>query len=312
MTDSAADRIPLGTSDLMVSPLGIGTWAWGDRIVWGYRSGSDDELKTAFQTTLDLGINLFDTAELYGFGRSERLLGEFMQATGQRPVIATKFMPLPWRFRKASLIGALRGSLKRLKIDKVDLYQIHWPSRPVAIETWMEALADAIAAGMTRIVGVSNHDVSQTERAHNALRKRGLALASNQVEYSLLDREPERTGLLKLCQQLGVTLIAYSPLAMGVLTGKYTPGNVPKGVRGRWYNREYLQKIQPLIACLRQIGEAHGGKTPSQVALNWVICKGALPIPGAKNVRQAQENAGALGWRLTADEVATLDNASQL
>jgi aryl-alcohol dehydrogenase-like predicted oxidoreductase len=268
-------------------------------------------LEPAFQATLDAGINLLDTAELYGFGRSEKLIGQFMRASGQRPVIATKFMPLPWRFMKSQLISALRGSLKRLGVDRVDLYQIHWPSPPVAVETWMDALADAVELGLTRAVGVSNYSVEQTRRAQAALSKRGLALASNQVEYSLLNRDPERNGLLKLCQESGVSLIAYSPLAMGLLTGKYTPENPPKGARSRWYTSQYLADIQPLIGLLHDIGQSHGGKTPSQVALNWVICKGALPIPGAKNARQVQDNAGALGWRLTEEQVAALDAAEE-
>ncbi len=308
---SAADTVALGSSDVQVSPLGIGIWAWGDRFVWGYARNQDAELRATFQAALDMGITLFDTAEMYGFGRSERLLGQFIQATGRRPVIATKFMPLPWRFRKSQLISALRGSLRRLQVPQVDLYQIHWPTPLVAVETWMDALADAVQAGLTRTVGVSNYSVEQTRRAHAALAKRGVALASNQVEYSLLERDAERNGLLTLCRELGVTLIAYSPLAMGLLTGKYTPENPPKGMRGRKYRAAYLASIQPIIGLLRQIGVAHGDKTPSQVALNWTICKGTLPIPGAKNVRQAQENAGALGWRLTDDEVASLDEAEE-
>src|SRR5581483_3372729 len=143
------------------------------------------------------------------------------------------------------------------------------------------------------------------------LAKRGIALASNQVEYSLLARAPERNGLLKLCHELHVTLIVYSPLAMGLLTGKYTPDNPPRGMRARWYKPPYLAQIQPLLTLLREIGQAQGGRTPSQVALNWLICKGALPIPGAKNVRQVQDNAGALGWRLTDDQVAALDAAAE-
>ncbi len=310
---ASAESVPLGKSDVRVSPLGIGTWAWGDRFIWGYSRSSDPDLQAAFQATLAAGINFLDSAEMYGFGRSEQLIGQFMQANGQpaQPVlIATKFAPVPWRLGKTSLLSALRGSLKRLQVPRVDLYQIHFPLLPVAIETWMDALADAVEAGLTRAVGVSNYSPDQMRRAHAALAKRGVALASNQVEFSLLHRQPERDGLLALCRELGVTLIAYSPLAKGLLTGKYTPDKPPKGARGRMAGRDYLARIQPLIGQLRAIGEAHGGKTPSQVALNWLIARGALPIPGAKNVRQVQDNAGALGWHLTEDEVARLDSFS--
>jgi aryl-alcohol dehydrogenase-like predicted oxidoreductase len=168
-----------------------------------------------------------------------------------------------------------------------------------------------VEAGLARAVGVSNYNAAQMRRAHAALAGRGIALASNQVEYNLLKRDVERDGLLALCRQLGVTLIAYRPIAQGLLTGAYTPENPPQGMRGRIYNRDYLAKIQPVIGSLRQIGQAHGGKTPSQVALNWLICKGALPIPGATSVRHTQENAGALGWRLSDEEVAALERASQ-
>lgn len=304
------DRVPLGSSDIRISPIGIGTWAWGDRFVWGYSKDQDAELKASFQTTIDAGINLFDTAELYGFGQSERLVGQFMQTTKEPLVIATKFMPLPWRFTKGQLLSALKGSLKRLGMARVDLYQIHWPSRLVPLERWMDALADAVGAGLTRTVGVSNYSLDEMRRAHERLMKRGIALASNQVEYSLLVRKPEQSGLLQACHELGITLIAYSPIAMGMLTGKYTPENPPKGARARMYNPAYLAKIQPLIGLLKEIGQAHGGKTPSQVSLNWLICKGTVPIPGVKNVRQLQDNLGALGWRLTEAEVSALDTAA--
>jgi aryl-alcohol dehydrogenase-like predicted oxidoreductase len=306
-------RISLGSSELSISPLGIGTWAWGDRLFWGYGRGgyTDSDLETAFQVSLGMGINFFDTAEVYGRGRSERLLGEFLRISGDKVVVATKFFPYPWRWRRAKLLGALRGSLERLGLDRVDLYQIHWPYPPVPIETWVAGLADAVDAGLSRAVGVSNYNPDQTRRAHAALAERGVPLVSNQVQYSLLHRRPERNGLFDVCRELDVTLIAYSPLAMGVLTGKYTPDNSPPGIRGRRYRRDYLAQVQPLIALLREIGEARGELTPAQVALNWVICKGGVPIPGAKNARQAEDNAGALGWRLSGEEVAALDAASE-
>ena len=306
------ERVTLGKTDLRVSPLGLGTWAWGDRIMWGYGNGyRDSDLEAAYRATVDADINFLDTAELYGFGQSEKLLARFTQADKRPVILASKFMPLPWRLRKGQLISALRGSLKRLNASKLDLYQIHWPSPPVAVETWAEGLADTVEAGLTRAVGVSNYNADQMRRAHGVLAKRAIPLASNQVEYSLLDRSPERNGVFDACRELGITLIAYSPLAMGMLTGKYTPDNPPPFPRRRQYNGAYLARIQPLIGLMKQIGEAHGGKSPAQVALNWVICKGAIPIPGAKTVSQAQHNVGALGWRLTDAEVMALDDASR-
>ena len=306
----STEAVPLGKSGLTVSPLGVGTWAWGDRFYWGYgREYTDEALREAFQVSVASGIRFFDTAEVYGWGRSERLLGQFLRELGRPQVIATKFMPFPWRWRRKDLLRALHGSLRRLGLARVDLYQIHWPLPPVPIETWMEALAEAVEAGLVKAVGVSNFNVEQMRRAHEALARRGIPLASNQVQYSLLHRRPEFDGLMAACRELDITLIAYSPLAMGVLTGKYTPSQPPPGLRGRRYHRRRLAQIQPLLDLLRDLAAAHD-KTPAQIALNWVIGKGAVPIPGAKNARQAQENAGALGWRLSAEEMAALDAAS--
>lgn len=311
MTLSPVETVQLGKTDLRVTPLGVGTWQWGDSLFWGYgKSYAAGEIQAAFDASLAAGITFFDTAEVYGQGKSERFLGQFINGNGDRPVIATKFMPLPWRMGRGQLLDALRKSLERLGLSQVDLYQIHWPFPPRPVEFWAGALADAVAAGLTRAVGVSNYSADQMRRAHEVLAQRGVPLASNQVEYSLLHRAPERNGLVDACRELGVTLIAYSPLRKGLLTGKYTPAHPPPGFRSRIARGEQLAEIQPLIALLRAIGAAHGGKTSGQVALNWTICKGAIPIPGAKNARQAQDNAGALGWRLTGDEVAALDAAS--
>ena len=312
MLTEPMETVQLGKTGVRVTPLGIGTWQWGDSMMWGYgKNYAEAEIRAAFDASLAAGITFFDTAELYGQGKSERFLGRFISGHGNRPIVATKFMPLPWRLGKGALVAALRKSLDRLRLPQVDLYQIHWPFPPRPVEFWVDGLADAVAAGLTRAVGVSNYNAEQTRRAHAVLARRGVPLASNQVEYSLLQRAPERNGLLAACRELGVTLIAYSPLAKGMLTGKYTPANPPPGLRGRRYRGDYLARIQPLIGLLREIGAAHGGKNPNQVALNWLICKDAIPIPGAKNARQVQENAGALGWRLTADEVAALDAASE-
>lgn len=305
------DRISLGSSDLGISRLGIGTWAWGDRLFWGYGRGdyTDTDLEAAFQISRSAGVNFYDTAEIYGRGRSERLLGSFVRASHEQVVVASKFFPFPWRLRRASLLAALQGSLNRLGLPRLDLYQIHWPYPPVPIETWMAGLADAVEAGLVRAVGVSNYGVEQTRRAYTALARRGVPLVSNQVQYSLLHRQPEHNGLLDLCRELNITLIAYSPLAMGLLTGKYTPENPPPGLRGRRFGGKLLARVQTLVSLLHEIGEARG-KTITQVALNWVICKGAVPIPGAKNAHQAEDNVGALGWLLSEREVAALDRAS--
>jgi aryl-alcohol dehydrogenase-like predicted oxidoreductase len=298
------------TLPLHEAQIGLGAWAWGDRMMWNYGHGySDDDIAGAFQSSLAAGVNLVDTAEIYGSGRSERLLGKFIHETEQPVFVATKFFPIPYRLTQKSVVRALHGSLERLGLERVYLYQIHWPSPVVPLATYVEGLALAVQAGLTRTVGISNYDSHQMQRVIDVLQKHGIPLASNQVEYHLLDRTVEKNGLLELCRELGVRLIAYSPLAMGLLTGKYSPEKPPPGVRGRKY-AAILEDLQTLIGLLREIGKGHGDKTAGQVALNWVICKGALPIPGAKTTTQAVQNAGAIGWRLTPDEVRALDEAS--
>ncbi len=290
--------------------LGLGAWAWGDRIVWNYGKGySDADIEAGFQISLENGITFVDTAEVYGNGRSERLLGQFIKNTETPVIVATKFFPLPWRLTKGSVTRALRASLERLQLDHVDLYQIHMPTPLVPIERFAEGLAGAHRLGLAKAVGVSNYDKNQMQRAYTVLSKYEIPLASNQVEYHLLNRKVEKNGLLARCQELNIRLIAYSPLAMGLLSGKYNPENPPPGMRAGKY-ASILKEIQPLIKLLTGIGQDWGGKSASQVALNWCICKGTLPIPGAKTSRQAEMNAGATGWRLTEEQVSALDKAS--
>jgi aryl-alcohol dehydrogenase-like predicted oxidoreductase len=224
-------------------------------------------------------------------------------------LVATKFFPFPWRVRKKALLRMLKKSLERLQLSQVDLYQIHMPIGLWSKPEYVSTLAEAVNAGLTRAVGVSNFNTEKTRLANKTLQAAGVPLASNQVEYSLFDRRIEKNGLLDYCLENEITVIAYSPLAKGMVTGKYGPDNPPPGPRKRMYPREKLQRAQPLIKLLKETSATHG-KTPAQVALNWTICKGTVPIPGAKNAKQAADNLGAMGWRLTPEEVAALDEAS--
>ena len=290
--------------------MGLGAWRWGDRVVWQYGHGyGEKEVQQAFLAGLDEGIRFVDTAEVYGGGRSERLLGQFLKETDPPVLVATKFFPWPWRFRKNALPRALKASLARLGLESVDLYQIHWPTPFMSIDRMMEGLAECVKSGLTRTVGVSNFSQTQMLASYSSLARHTIPLASNQVHYSLLNRSVERNGTLARCQELGIRLIAYSPIEKGLLSGKYSVDSPPPGARSRNYTN-LLPKIGPLLKLMTEIGQDRGGKSNTQVALNWVICKGALPIPGAKNAEQAQANAGALGWRLTDQEVARLDETS--
>ncbi len=319
MNDPAAaspDLPVLAGTDLPVSWLGVGTWAWGDKSTWGmggYDSSlTEDTIREAWEASIDAGATFFDTAEVYGGGESERIIGRLLREDperAERVVLATKFMPAPWKLGvRSALVDALKASLDRLGRSSVDLYQIHGPVSLRGHAALADALSAAVHAGLTRAVGVSNYSAKETRSIHAELAKRDVALATNQIEFSLLRRSPETGGLLATCRELGVLPLAYSPIGQGRLTGKYSAQNPPPGKRG--FSAHPMEQVDAVVAELRRVGEAAGGRTPSQVALNWIIAKGAVPIPGAKNRAQAEENAGALGWALSTDQVAALDAAA--
>lgn len=310
-------KVRLGGSGVAVTKLGIGAWSWGDTTYWNEFRWDDTKLKAAkgaFDASIDCGITFFDTAEVYGAGvsgaiNSESLLGRFINERQRKEqvdvAVATKFAALPWRFGRGSVICALKASLDRLGVSSVELYQLHWPGI-WGNEDYLDGLGDAVEQGLVKAVGVSNYSEKRLRDAYERLRKRGVPLASNQVNYSLIYRNPEENGVKAACDELGVTLIAYSPIAQGALTGKYTPESPPKGPRGRIYTPEFLTKLQPLINRIKEIGGSYG-RTSTQVVLNWLVCQGnVVPIPGAKNAEQAREFAGALGWSLAPDEVEEL------
>ena len=300
-------------TDLTIPLLGVGTWAWGDSSTWGmgsYDSSLTEETITeAWNASIEAGATLFDTAEVYGSGESERIIGRLLTADPDRAskaILATKFMPSPWKLNvRGALMAALVASLDRLGVERVALYQIHGPISLRGHAALAEALATAHQAGLVSAVGVSNYSAKETRSIASELEKRGLRLATNQIEFSLLRRSPETSGLLSTCAELGVIPLAYSPIGQGRLTGKYSATTPPPGKRN--FSDHPMELVDSVVAELRTVGDKHGGKLPSQVALNWIIAKGAVPIPGAKNLVQAQENAGALGWSLDEDDVARLD-----
>ncbi len=304
--------IKLGSDGPTVTALGVGTWAWGDTMFWAY--GKDfgaGDVAEAFKASVDAGVTFFDTAEVYGFGESERLIGQFCKQTSQPVQIATKYFPLPWRWNRSAIADALTASLERLQTQQISLYQIHWPLEFILkTKDFMEVLAAEVKKGRIQSVGVSNYSATQMSQAHQYLAEKGIPLAVNQVPYSLLTRQIEQNGVLEKAQQLGVTILAYSPLAQGLLTGKYTAETV-KSLQGARridprFSPKGLQKLEPLFSTLKDLSEKYN-KTPAQISLNWLISQGnVIPIPGAKNANQAKQNAGALGWSLMPEEVELL------
>jgi aryl-alcohol dehydrogenase-like predicted oxidoreductase len=281
-------------------------------VVWGYGRGyGEQDVCAVYSEAVSSGVNFFDTAELYGWGNSERLLGGCAANNpSSRPVIATKFTPM-LRWSKTSLEKALRRSLARLGTKKADLYQMHQMDGIRNIPKWMDAMADAHDKGLVGNIGVSNHYPDAMAVAIDSLKKRGLKLASNQMHFSLLFRAHERNGLLRMCRDQNVSFLGYMPLAWGVLAGKFSKENPPKGfIRHRVANRNLVEKSGPILRLMKDIAWKEKDRTVSQVAINWSIAKGAIPIAGIKTVRQARENFGALKWALTRSEVDELDAAS--
>ena len=311
------ESITLGQNAVSVTPLCLGTWAWGDKLFWSY--GNDygsEQVEQAFNAAIEAGTTFFDTAEVYGLGLSEELLGKFMKKTDKDIQIATKFGPLPWRFSSESVSEALTESLKRLQVEQIALYQVHWPfTFFMSQETLMNALATEVEKGRIKTIGVSNYSQEQMQEAHQILARRGIPLAVNQVRYSLLTRQVESQGIIATAKQLGVTILAYSPLAQGLLTGKYSEDSSvnPTGARSidPRFGKDNLRKIEPVISLLRIIGEKYN-RTPAQVALNWLIAQGnVIPISGVKTAEQVRQNAGALDWKLSDDEITQLEEISR-
>ena len=309
----------LGRSNLRVPRMGVGAMTWGDakglarlhpaKTAYGGAEGFEEE-KRALEVSIAAGANLFDTAAMYSGGASERRVGEL--ARGRDILVATKF-PSGFSFRVEDFPKELEASLARLGRNSIDLYQHHFPNARLSIPKLMDLVADAVEAGKIKAVGVSNYSAEQMREAHSALAKRGIPLASNQVEYSLLHRQPEVNGVLDACRELGITLIAYTPLAGGILTGKYSAQNRAGGFFRRvlpQYNRQALEAAQPVIKLLQEIGD-HYSKTPSQVAIRWLIENPiVLPIPGVKNSKQAMDNVATLTFALTPEEVDALSQAT--
>ncbi len=319
-TAAAIEKRRLGKTELMVSPIGLGMMEFsggGGVMSAAFPPIPQEQKNAAVQAGLEAGVNWFDTAEMYGGGVSEASLAKALKAAGKRDqdvIVATKWWPL---FRTAANIRrTIDNRLRFLGGYGIGLYMVHQPFGLSSKEAEMDAMADLVEARKIRSVGVSNFNPDRMRRAHKTLQNRGLPLAVNQVRYSLLDRRIETNGVLDTAKELGITIIAYTPLALGLLSGKYhrDPGLLQKKTL---YQRLRLsagvEKTRELVQALEQIAEKHN-VTASQVALNWVIYSQGnivVTIPGVTTAAQARENAGAMGFRLSDDELARLDELSR-
>lgn len=288
-----------------VSVIGLGTWQFGSR-EWGYGSEyASGEAKKIVNRALDLGINLIDTAEIYGPWRSERIVGEAIRGRREEAFVATKLFPVGLPFMTE---GRARASARRLGVDHIDLYQQHWVSPMFPPGATMPRFRKLVDAGLVRHIGVSNHSLAQWQKCEHAL---GGPVLSNQVLFSLLHPEPAR-DLVPWAQRSGRIVIAYSPLAQGALSGTYrhaAPRNLIRRF-SREFSAEARRRREPLLETLTEIGSRHRA-TPSQVALAWLVNKpNVVAIPGASSVKQVEENAAAGDIVLARDEIERLDTLS--
>jgi aryl-alcohol dehydrogenase-like predicted oxidoreductase len=306
---------------ISLSAVGLGTWQFGSR-QWAY--GTEYASTVApeiLRRSLDLGVNLVDTAEIYGDGHSERIVGQALGSRRDEAFLATKLYPiLPLGVRIAAVLGwpnqvdpiftgRARGSARRLGVQAIDLYQLHWPNRIVPLSATMAPLARLRSEGLLRHIGVSNYSLAGWKNAEEALEA---PVVSNQVRYSLIDRRIE-DALLPWAQQNDRFVIAYSPLQSGLLSGRYGPDNLPNGgLRSNSpdFLAENLRRVASLLDVLRRVASAHDA-APAQVALAWLLRRpNVIVIPGASSVAQAESNAAAADLELSDDEDAELTEAS--
>ena len=285
----AAERT-LGQGGAAVSALGVGTNRW--------RQGTNDgAVLETYQALLDAGVTFIDTAEVYGFGKSERLIGDCIRKDGRAVAVASKFAPFIARTTPRQLMGALDASLARLGLPSLELYYVHFPFPFTPLETFAEGLVEAVKSGKAGQVGVSNFSADQMRRIADLLARQNIRLAANEVSYSLLNRKADTNGVLEACKELDVALVAYFPLASGRLAAPSDNGQPDRAA--------------VLRRTLAEVAQAHQASV-SQAALAWLLARDPhiIPIPGASKAAHAKENAAALNWRLTDDEFAAIDAAS--
>ena len=311
----------LGKSDLQVTPVGLGCWQFSKRsnLAGKFWPDLDDSVvREIVQASLDLGINWFDTAEVYGNGASEKALSDALQQAGKKPgevIIATKWWPM-FRFA-ANILKTIGNRIEKLNPYPIDLYQVHQSWGFSTAREEMKKMAELVKKQKIRYVGVSNFPEKKMREAAEELDKHGLSLISNQMRYSLLDRKIEQNGVLDAAKELGITIIAYSPLAQGVLTGKFHD-NPELLKKAGWrknssaFKPEGMKKSQPVIDLLKELAGKYNA-SPAQVALNWLLYANGdtvVAIPGATKLAHAQDNAGAMKFQLTPEEIEKLSSKS--
>jgi aryl-alcohol dehydrogenase-like predicted oxidoreductase len=307
----------------MVTPIGLGCWQFSKQKNMAgkfWPSLEDKLIEKIVSLSIDGGINWFDTAEMYGGGESEKALSKALQAAGKKPgevIIATKWWPM---FRFASNIRkTIKERIEALAPYPIDLYQVHQPFSFSGEASEMAMMAELYKSKLIKAVGVSNFSAQKMENSWKALQKSGIPLATNQVRYSLLDRRIESNGVMDMAKKLGITIIAYSPLAQGLVTGKFHDNpDLLKNIGFRKYTSQFkpegLEKSRPVVILLKELAIKYN-VTPSQVALNWLINYNGdtvVAIPGATKEIHVKENCGSMSFNLSDEDMVRLDEVSSI
>lgn len=292
--------------------IALGTWSWGVGMVGGDQvfgtSLGTEELEPVFDAAMKNGLNLWDSAMVYGMGASEEILGTFTKKYAREDVIiSTKFTPQIAGNEADPVAAMCEGSLNRFGTDYIDIYWIHNPEN---VEKWTPYLIPLVKSGKVKKVGVSNHNLAQIKRAEEILSREGIHISAVQNHYSLLYRSSEDAGILDYCKENGITFFAYMILEQGALSGKYNTTNpLPEGSqRGETYN-PMLPKIEKLTAVMAEIGKKYDA-TVSQIAISWAVAKGTTPIIGVTKVYQVEDAAKAAAIVLTAEDMAAIEAAA--
>ena len=287
-----------------MSKIALGTWAWGGDAVFGSKTDIEN-LKPVFDAAMKAGLNLWDTATVYGMGESEKILGQLAGQYKRGEVqISTKFTPQIAEIYENSVEKMAEASIERMGCDFIDIYWIH---NPMDVERWTPGLIPLLKSGKVKRVGVSNHNIAEIRRANEILGEAGFKVSAVQNHFSLLYRSSEKGGVLDYCKENGIEFWAYMVLEQGALSGKYNKENpLPaESDRGKKYN-PVLPQLEALTAEMTAIGQKYGASC-SQIGIAWAIAKGALPIIGATKERHVVEAAEAARIQLTAEEVSALE-----
>lgn len=294
----------------------VGTWAWGEgangsKMVFGGKRDTE-ALKEAFKSALEAGFTLWDTAEVYGMGSSEKLLGECIRGAGdmgKKVIISTKHMPLK-KYSPGEVRASLLGSLERLGMNRADIYWLHLPTNA---EQNLNECAELVKEGRIGCIGLSNFSLEQIIAADKQLSSKGLRVGAVQNHFSLIRRDPEQLRILDKCRENNIPYFSYMVLEQGALSGKYDDEHPMKGIslRSLQYNKRVLKKLRPLIDCLRETARGHGCE-PAQIAVSWAISRGTIPIVGVTKPSQSADLAKAEKITLSAEEMSRLETAADM